>query len=43
MEILEIVLETVLRALRDPIWQGVGVRGRSENRICGIMMAAMPF
>ena len=25
MEILEIVLETVLRALRDPIWQGVGV------------------
>jgi len=25
MEILEIVLETVLRALRDPLWQGVGV------------------
>ena len=25
MEILEIVLETVLRALRDPIWQVVGV------------------
>jgi hypothetical protein len=25
MEVLEIVLETVLRVLRDPLWQGVGV------------------
>ena len=24
-------------------WEGKVIRGRSENRICGIMMATMPF
>ncbi len=24
-------------------WGEFGLRGRSENRICGIMMATMPF
>lgn len=32
MEILEVVLETLLRVLRDPIWQGVGV-------ITGLLLA----